>query len=159
MASSTHESERIGYSLKRAQQALRSAMDTALRDHGVTTPQYSALVALEGGEPLSGAVLARRCFVTPQTMNGIIVALEKSEWVTRAPHAEHGRVIETRLTSSGGELLRKAHKAVGEIEEVMLRGLSAAQHRTLGDALRRCTENLEQGSADNRHRPPRMTRD
>lgn len=145
MTSSKHESERIGYRLKRAQQALRSAMDVALRDLGVTTPQYSALLALEGAEPLSGAELARRCFVTPQTMNGILVALEKSEWVTRAPHAEHGRVIETRLTSSGGALLRKAHKVVGEIEEMMLMGLSAAQRRTLGAALRRCTENLEQG--------------
>jgi hypothetical protein len=59
---------RVGYQLKRAEHALRLEMDGALRDMGLTTPQYAALSVL-GDEPgLSGAELARRCFVTPQTI-------------------------------------------------------------------------------------------
>ncbi len=135
--------KRIGYHLKRAQQALRSAMDAALREHGITTPQYSALVALEAGEPLSGAELARRCFVTPQTMNGIIVGMEKGGLVDRTPHPERGRVIETRLTAGGVSLLRDAHRTVQMIEAQMLEGMTAAQKKALESGIRACIRNLE----------------
>lgn len=133
----------VGYQLKRAQQALRSAMDSALRERGLTTPQYAALSALEAGEPLSGAELARRCFVTPQTMNGIVVGLEQGALVERTPHPDHGRVIETHLTEAGRVLLRDAHQAVRVIEEQMLAGMSAAERGGLGALLRCCTKNLE----------------
>lgn len=133
----------VGYQLKRAQQALRSAMDAALRERGITTPQYAALTALEADEPLSGAEMARRCFVTPQTMNGIVVGLEQAALVERTPHPDHGRVIETHLTEAGRVLLRDAHQAVLVIEERMLAGMSAAERRRLAVLLRCCTKNLE----------------
>ena len=76
---------RIGYQMKRAQHALRLGMDGALREAGLTTPQYAAMAVLEG-EVLSGAALARRCFVTPQTMNGILVNLERRGFLLRRPH-------------------------------------------------------------------------
>src|ERR1700752_2446984 len=98
----------VGYQLKRAQQALRTAMDEGLRAQGITTPQYAALTALEANEPLSGAELARRCFVTAQTMNAILVGLERARLVERAPHAEHGRVIQARLTTPGRPKARAA---------------------------------------------------
>ncbi len=91
----------VGYQLKRAQQALRTAMDEGLRAQGLTTPQYAALTHLEADGPLSGAELARRCFVTAQTINAILVGLERARLVERAPHANHGRVIEARLTKRG----------------------------------------------------------
>src|SRR6266404_2456849 len=102
----------VGYQLKRAQQALRTAMDEGLRAQGITTPQYAALTHLEAAAPLSGAELARRCFVTAQTMNAILVGLERARLVERAPHAKHGRVIEARLTKRGRAGLQNAHKTV-----------------------------------------------
>jgi hypothetical protein len=33
--------DRVGYQLKRAQQALRTAMDEGLRAQGIATPQYA----------------------------------------------------------------------------------------------------------------------
>lgn len=145
--STNRVADRVGYRLKRAQQALRAAMNDTLRERGITTAQYAALSALEGAEPLSGAELARRCFVTPQTMNGIVVGLERARWVERIPHPEHGRVIETHLTEAGSTLLRGAHRAVLAIEERMLGGMDAAERWRLGEALRRCTENLAESSA------------
>jgi hypothetical protein len=73
MNTSDRVTDLVGYQLKRAQQALRTAMDEGLRAQGLTTPQYAALTHLEADEPLSGAELARRCFVTAQTMNAILV--------------------------------------------------------------------------------------
>ncbi len=138
----TEQPDPIGYAIKRVQQALRSTLDAALREHGVTTPQFAALTALSAGGPLSGAELARRCFVTPQTMNGIIVGLEKGGWVRRAPHAEHGRVIETHLTGEGVSLLHRAEQDVQKIEEAMLVGFTPEERQELSDALHRCADNL-----------------
>ena len=132
----------VGYHLKRAQQALRTAMDEGLRAQGLTTPQYAALTHLEADEPLSGAELARRCFVTAQTMNAILIGLERARLVERTAHAKHGRVIEARLTKRGRAKVEDAHRTVFEIEERMLFKITPAQRRRLNQSLRRLAENL-----------------
>jgi DNA-binding MarR family transcriptional regulator len=135
-------SDLVGYQLKRAQQALRTAMDEGLRVHGMTTPQYAALAALEADGPLSGADLARSCFVTAQTMNAILVGMERARLVERAAHAEHGRIIEARLTKRGRAKLQDAHKTVFGIEERMLSEMTAAGRQRLNETLRQLVENL-----------------
>jgi len=132
----------VGYHLKRAQQALRTAMDEGLRAQRLTTPQYAALTHLEADEPLSGAELARRCFVTAQTMNAILVGLERARLVERAAHAKHGRVIEARLTKRGRARVEDAHRTVFGIEERMLSTITPAGRRRLSETLRRLVENL-----------------
>jgi len=142
MEMSDQLADRVGYQLKRAQQALRTAMDEGLRAQGITTPQYAALTALAADEPLSGAELARRCFVTAQTMNAILVGLERARLVERTPHAEHGRVIDARLTKRGRAKLQDAHQTVIGIEERMLAEMTAAGRRRLNETLRQLVENL-----------------
>ena len=143
MNTSDQVTDRVGYQLKRAQQALRTAMDEGLRAHGLTTPQYAALTHLEADEPLSGAELARRCFVTAQTMNAILVGLERARLVERAPHANHGRVIEARPRFVSRAKVHGAHATVFGIEERMLSQITAAGRRTLNETLSRLVENLE----------------
>src|SRR5258705_13527508 len=126
---------RVVYKRKRAQQALRTPMNEGRRARGITTPQYAALTALDADEPLSGAELARRCFVTAQTMNAILVGLERARLVERAAHAEHGRVIEARLTKRGRAKVQDAHATVFGIEERMLSQITAAGRRTLNETL------------------------
>ena len=132
----------VGYQMKRAQHALRLAMDGALRGVGLTTPQYAALSVLEEEAGLSGAALARRCFVTPQTMNQILMNLQGSGMVERRPHPEHGRVLSVYLTRKGAELVTLAHGEVGAIEERMLAGLDRGERYRLLETLRGCAESL-----------------
>jgi DNA-binding MarR family transcriptional regulator len=132
----------VGYQMKRAQHALRLAMDGALRGVGLTTPQYAALSVLEEEAGLSGAALARRCFVTPQTMNQILMNLQGSGMVERRPHPEHGRVLSVYLTRKGAELVALAHGEVEAIEERMLAGLDRGERYRLLEALRGCAESL-----------------
>ena len=80
-----HE-ESVGYQLKRVQHVLRIQMDNALREIGLTTPQYAALNAIEEKPGLSGNKIARQCFVTPQTMNLILTNLESVGLIIRRPH-------------------------------------------------------------------------
>ena len=135
--------DRIGYLLKRAQQALRTRMDEALRDLGITTPQYSALAALYAEPGLSGAQLARRGFVTPQTMNGVVVNLETGGLVARHPDPEHGRIFRAYLTEEGARLLAQCHRQVESVEELMLARLDREERDRFAEALRTCAESLE----------------
>ena len=136
---------RIGYQMKRAQHALRLEMDDVLRELGLTTPQYAALSVLAEGPGSSGAEVARRCFVTPQTMNGVLVKLEHAGLISRRTHPEHGRVLQAYLTPEGEDKLAQAHHAVVGIEERMLSGLGRDERLSLLEALRGCAESLGTG--------------
>jgi len=138
--------ERVGYVLKRVQQALRAAMDEVLRRRGLTTAQYAALSALEEAPGLSGAELARRCFVTPQTMNEIVAHLEVAGLVERR-RGDDARVLRAALTAAGQELIAVCHQAVAVIEERMVSGLSPRERQQLLGGLHRCVDALEAASA------------
>ena len=138
---------RVGYQMKRAQHALRGEMDKVLREVGMTAAQYAALSALEAAPGLSGAELARRSFVTPQTMNVILTNLEAAGIVVRRPHPEHGRVLQAYLTKIGEDSAARAHGLVEAVERRMLDRLSQDDRRRLLEALRSCAGALE-GSAE-----------
>jgi len=106
----------IGFALKQAQQALRTHLDSGLRQIGLTTPQYAVLNFLKVEPGASNAALARRAFVTPQTMQAILVGLERSGFIARTPHPEHGRVQTTELTALGHDALEEASGIVADAE-------------------------------------------
>ena len=135
--------ERIGYELKRAQQALRGAMEGTLRALGLTPAGYAALAVLEEAPGVSSAELARRSFVTAQTMGGVLGGLERAGLVERRAHPEHGRILETALTAGGRSLVAEAHERVGAIEERMLAELKPEERDVLLDLLHRSALALE----------------
>lgn len=110
--------ETLGYALKRAQQAMRSYMDRRLKEIGLTAPQYAVLASLEIEPGASNAALARLAFVTPQTMQVMLVKLEDAGFITRTPDAVHGRIQRTELTPCGQTVVRKAHDIARRAEKV-----------------------------------------
>ena len=130
---------RVGYEVKRVQHALRLEMDEMLRGLGVTTPQYAALSVLAEEPGISNAALARRSFVTPQTMNQILVRLEAAGLIERRPHPEHGRVLQAFLTEEGERLRRDCATRVDAVEERMVGGLSEGERLGLLEMLRACS--------------------
>ncbi|WP_247743242.1 MarR family winged helix-turn-helix transcriptional regulator [Phaeobacter italicus] len=110
--------ETLGYALKRAQQAMRSYMDRRLKEIGLTAPQYAVLATLEVEPGASNAALARLAFVTPQTMQVMLVKLEDAGFIERKPDADHGRIQRTTLTARGQTIVRKAHDIARQAEEV-----------------------------------------
>lgn len=135
---------RVGYELKRVQHDLRLYMDEALGKLDVTTPQYAALSVLAEEPGLSNAALARRSFVTPQTMNQIMFRLETAGLVERRAHPEHGRVLQAYLTEEGEGLRRECAKRVDAIEERMVSGLSEDERQKLLESLQGCSAALRQ---------------
>lgn len=139
---------RVGYVLKRVQQALRAQMDEALAGVGLTLPQYAALSALEAESGLSNSELARRGFVTAQTMNDIVANLEKAGLVARRAHPTHGRVQQLSLTAAGREAVGRAHPAVATVERRMLAHLAEEERASLLRALQACARALEGDAPD-----------
>lgn len=108
----------IGYALKRAQHAMRQNMDGQLKSLGLTAPQYAVLSSLEAEPGASNADLARMAFVTPQTMQAMLVKLEAAGLIERIPDKDHGRIQRTLLTSTGQKTLKLAHVAAEKTEQI-----------------------------------------
>lgn len=119
----------LGYLLKEASSALRSAMEAVLRPLGMTITHYSCLELLAQRPGLSNSELARGAFVTRQSMNVLLQALERDGFVTRPEQAPVGKALPTRLTPLGRERLGQATAAVRSVEVRMLSGLTADQQR------------------------------
>jgi len=123
----------LGYLLKEASSVLRVAMEEVLRPLGMTVTHYSCLELLAQRPGLSNSELARGAFVTRQSMNVLLQALERDGYVTRPAAAPVGKALPTRLTPRGRRSLAKASKAVRSVEVRMLAGLTEAEQ---SDALR-----------------------
>jgi len=135
---------RPGYLLKVVERLQRRAMDLALGRIELTTPQYAALSVLADHPGISNAELARRSFVTAQTMTDILRALHRGDLVIRAPHPEHGRIIQYQLTVEGARLRALGDIEVMGIERRMLSRLSESDRVALLGMLKRCADSLEQ---------------
>jgi DNA-binding MarR family transcriptional regulator len=136
-----------GYALKRAQHALRTSMDRALRPLGLTSPQYAVLSAIELDPGISSAALARAAFITAQTMQGIVANLERAGLLERSVDPSHGRILRSELTRKGAKILREAHAHVEAIEAITFGSLSTAEIKTLTSRLIACADALDRKKA------------
>jgi DNA-binding MarR family transcriptional regulator len=130
----------VGYVLKEASSALRAAMEAVLRPLGMTVTHYSCLELLAQRPGLSNSELARGAFVTRQSMNVLLRALERDGYVIRPSAAPVGKILPTRLTARGRRSLDEATAAVRSVEVRMLSGLTeeerAAAFRILQSMVR-----------------------
>jgi DNA-binding MarR family transcriptional regulator len=117
----------VGYLLKEASSALRSAMEAVLRPLGMTVTHYSCLELLAQRPDLSNSELARGAFVSRQSMNVLLQALERDGFVSRPATAPVGRVLPTRLTPLGRARLSEATVAVRSVERRMLQDLGVQE--------------------------------
>ncbi|MFD5831275.1 MarR family winged helix-turn-helix transcriptional regulator [Lentzea sp. NPDC060358] len=132
----------VGYALKRAATALRTAMEAVLRPLDLTVPQYSCLEVLSQQPGLSNAELARAVFVTRQSMNLVLRGLQDRGLVSRPATAAHGRALPTELTDAGRTQLQAASAAVRSVEKRMLAPFSATRQNQLLRDLAACAEAL-----------------
>ena len=132
----------LGYLLKEASSALRSAMEEVLRPLGMTITHYSCLELLAQRPGLSNSELARGAFVTRQSMNVLLQALERDGFVTRPPEAPVGKALPTTLTPRGRSSLAQATAAVRSVEVRMLAGMTDDEQAAALRALRSMVRSL-----------------
>lgn len=110
-----HE-QRLIFALWQLRQVMPKALDYELEPLGITMPQFGTLNAIAVAGPQSGADLARRADVRPQTMASMLTGLVDAGLLQRRPHPVHKRVLLMELTTQGRELWRRASTRVGKVE-------------------------------------------
>jgi DNA-binding MarR family transcriptional regulator len=139
---STRPEPRIPYMVKRAEVAIRARLDLICRDYDVTATQYVSLSVLRVHPGMSSAQLAVRSFVTPQSANQMVAALERQGYIERSPDEKNRRILRTSLTAKGRRLLERIDKKAGTFEAQMLSRLSDDEQRELRRLLQSCIESM-----------------
>lgn len=139
---------RVTYLVKRLESAVRRDLDAIMHEQGLTTPQYAALSILRRSPGLSSAQLARRSFVTAQSMQVMVAAFERSGFIERRIDAAHQRILRNYLTAAGEAVLASSEEAADRVEKQMLAGLSDAQVKRLRETMEACVRNLAADRAD-----------
>jgi DNA-binding MarR family transcriptional regulator len=119
------------YLLRQANAAVRLALDRALAKEAMTYPQQAALTMIRAYEAISAADLARLAMLTPQTVNGIVRALEERGAITKEPDPVHGRILRLVVTEEGRALNRRCRALTAPIEAALKARLDPARDKTV----------------------------
>lgn len=142
-----HYSERLLVHVKRAEQMTQAATEGVVREVGLTAAQQAAMAVLSDNPGINAAELARRCAVTPQTMNGLLMRLEARGFVDRTPHPGHGTLVEIKLTHTGRAVFEEADALVDKLDGQLTAGLSASDIALVRDVLGRMADNAARAIA------------
>lgn len=136
--------ERIGPSdtmaavtgIMRVQQIVQSAVDSALKPHGLTFARYEALVLLTfaRSSSLPMRVMGERLQLHPTSVTNIVDRLERDGLVKRLPHPTDRRTTLVEITDDGRKRHEEATEAVTAID-FGLHGLTPRQTEQLTDLL------------------------
>jgi DNA-binding MarR family transcriptional regulator len=134
--------ELSGYLIKRAQAAGHVRLEEIVSAHGLGIPQYVVLSFLAETPGLANADLARRAFVTPQSMNEVLKQLESTGLVERRQNPTNARILNAYLTSTGARKRSAVRSQVQELEARLLSGLTSDERQTLNRALLTIIDNV-----------------
>jgi DNA-binding MarR family transcriptional regulator len=123
-------------SVMRVQQIIQSAVDAALKPHGLTFARYEALVLLffsrKGALPMR--VMGERLQLHPTSVTNIVDRLESDGLVRRTPHPTDRRTTLVEITDAGLQRRESATAAVVDVN-LGLKGLTDRQTEQLTDLL------------------------
>jgi DNA-binding MarR family transcriptional regulator len=136
----------MSYAIARMHQKVFAGITERVAPYGLTALQFTTLSVLSRhGAPLSTSQLARRAFMTPQSMSEVIHELERKGLIKRNPHPNHRRTLPATLTAKGRRLLTACDASVGEFEDAMLDGFSEADRAMFRDMIKAAARNLGGG--------------
>jgi DNA-binding MarR family transcriptional regulator len=121
--------------VKQVELVARSHLDELVKPSGITALQYTALTVLERHDGLSAAQLARDSFVTAQSIADLVRSLEGRSLIRRERNSRNRRELLILLTEEGRGLLERHAGPVRELEERMVRELTAHQEEQFRTAL------------------------
>lgn len=130
----------------RGARALEEALDDSLLKHGMSLAEYEVLSMLSEaphGRLRMGA-LAEMVVQSRSRITHTATRLEKRGWVCREPCESDARGIELVLTTGGLDAIREASRVhVEDVRRFLIDAMSAEQFASLGDAMRRVNEAVD----------------
>jgi DNA-binding MarR family transcriptional regulator len=136
----------ISYAIARLYNRIYAGITERVAPYDLTTLQYTTLSVLDRhGAPLTTSQLARRAFMTPQSMSEVIHKLEGKGLIRREPDPKHSRTLPARLTPKGRRVLAACDTTVAEFEGTMLAGFSNADSADFLEMVKAAVRNLGAG--------------
>jgi MarR family transcriptional regulator, organic hydroperoxide resistance regulator len=116
MGKTTEEIQAVIDNLRRVFQAINEYSKNAVSKTGLTGPQLWAIKILDKEAPIRVSELARRMFLHPATVVGILDRLEGKGLVIRIRSKEDRRAVDLYLTEAGKDLVGNSP----EVAQIML---------------------------------------
>lgn len=136
---------RTTYVLQRLTRAVHHELQARLAPHSLSVPEFTTLSVLVRRPGLSNAQLARRAYITAQSMQAVLAGLERRGLVERTPNPTNRRVLDARLTDAGQDVIAAADLEARAIEDQMLGAMDDGDRDEFLETLRRCVVRLGAG--------------
>jgi MarR family transcriptional regulator, organic hydroperoxide resistance regulator len=108
--------------LRRSIKAINEYSRNAEKDTGLTGPQLWAIKIIAGSALINVSELARRMYLHPATVVGILDRLESKGLVQRTRSTEDRRVVEIDLTAQGRVVVGQAPEVA---QDLLVKGLES----------------------------------
>jgi DNA-binding MarR family transcriptional regulator len=136
--------------LLRTADALQRAFHRGTRDWGLTATQYNVLRILRGAQPrgLTCSAIGSRMITAEPDITRLLTRLKALKLISQARDHDDGRVVWTRISPAGLELLRQMDPTILQLPRDLLGHLGEAQLKEfvrLLELARQSTENPPEG--------------
>jgi DNA-binding MarR family transcriptional regulator len=136
---------RVFVSLQRTAEALARGAEDLLKPYGLSGTQYNILRILRGAgdEGLGCSEIGGRLISRDPDITRLLDRMESRGLIARARQTQDRRVVETRITTEGLQLLAELDEPVSELHRRQLRHIPQRQLQQLASLLDRAREPLE----------------
>lgn len=129
--------DRAFIALQKAADRLALQAEQLLKFNGLTGAQFNVLRILRGAEPqgLPCSSIADRMISHDPDMTRLLDRMEKRSLITRERQSQDRRVVKTRITGRGLELLKQLDPAVRELHKRQFSRMTVTRVKALADLL------------------------
>jgi MarR family transcriptional regulator, organic hydroperoxide resistance regulator len=129
--------DRAFIALQKAADQLALQAEQLLKSNGLTGAQYNVMRILRGAEPegLACSTIAERMISHDPDMTRLLDRMEKRNLITRERQKDDRRVVKTRITSGGLELLKRLDPPIRELHKRQFAHMGSARVKVLADLL------------------------
>jgi DNA-binding MarR family transcriptional regulator len=128
MGNNADEISEVIDNLRRSMKAINEYSKNAEKETGLTGPQLWAIKVVAGSAPIKVSDLARRMYLHPATVVGILDRLESKGLVQRTRSTEDRRVVEIDLTAQGRVVVGQAPEVA---QGMLVKGLESLSREKL----------------------------
>jgi MarR family transcriptional regulator, organic hydroperoxide resistance regulator len=129
--------DRAFVALQKAADKLEQQAEQLVKSNGLTGAQYNVLRILRGAEPdgLPCSTISERMISHDPDMTRLLDRMEKRGLITRQRQSDDRRVVKTRITHEGLELLKRLDAPVHELHRRQFAHVGNARVKVLTDLL------------------------
>ncbi len=128
--------------LRRVFQAVNEQSKKVERQTGLTGPQLWAIKTIAQEAPIMVSEIARRMYLHPATVVGILDRLEKQGLAVRVRSTEDRRVVKVELTRQGQYLVKKAPEVAQGLLVSKLEKLASTNLKNISEGLNQMVDIL-----------------